>query len=96
MDIPTPVARFSNVVGINQAVTLTSAGKVFHFNIERSNLQAVNGSFRGESNRLQGEIVVDGEVITIDAPLNPDFSQGGFDATYQCTANLRGLVPVGH
>ena len=94
-DVPTPIARIGDVVALNADATLSAQGKTFHFHIDRSNISAVNGTYHGDSNHIIGDITVDGVTIAIDAPLNPDFAQATFDAGYQCTEDLVGLVPGG-
>ena len=95
-DIATPVARLTAVRLLEGAhVTIFSEGKTFTAYIDSAQLEGFNGSYvgLGLTNYLQGQIVVDGYPVTIDAVLDPSFEQTTFDQSYRCTENLAALIP---
>jgi hypothetical protein len=87
-DVPTPVAKLTNVVLRDAHATLESQGMLFDIFIEETNLSATNGAYRGASNAIAGTIMIDGDVVQIGGALNPAFNQSTFDDAYQCTENL--------
>ncbi len=94
-DVPTPVAKLTDVKLVNATATLETQGKVFHLTIASADLAAVNGPYQGQTNMIGGSITVNDDVIQLaPAPLNPTYAQAGFDAAYACTENLAGPVPV--
>ncbi|HEY4221254.1 MAG TPA: hypothetical protein VGO62_07920, partial [Myxococcota bacterium] len=92
-DVPTPVARISEVHLRNAHATLEAQGKIFNIVISDTNLSAVNGSLDGISNSIAGDIIVDGDDLSESGALNPTFNLGQFDESYQCTDNLLSTVP---
>lgn len=92
MDVPTPIARLSQIHLRNARATLEAQGKVFEIEIEDTALSATNGTFDGVTNRVQGTILVDGEVVDVGGPLNPAFNATQFEQSYLCTENLAGPV----
>jgi hypothetical protein len=91
-DVPTPVARVSDVHLRNARATLESQGKVFHIDIADTQLEAVNGAIDGVTNHIAGSIVIDGDAVAVGGALNPTFNQGTFEESYLCTENLAGPV----
>lgn len=95
-DVPTPVAVFdltlTDLVG-----TLHVGAMAFSVDIPSATLSAQNGSFRGVSNTLSGTVVIGGAngetVVLAPSPLNPDFTQAGFDHAYACTPDMKSTVP---
>ena len=53
---------------------------------------ATNGSFDGVSNRIAGTVLVDGEQVNVNGPLNPTYNATQFEQGYVCTENLAGPV----
>jgi hypothetical protein len=96
-DVPTKVARLSNINVQNANVTIVYEGKTFNVRVDSASLSAFNGSYAatGEKNMIQGSITVAGSTFTLaPQPLDPDFNQADFDARYACTDNLRATVPA--
>lgn len=91
-DVPTPVARISEVHLRNARATLEAQGKVFEIFITDTNLSATNGTVDGVSNTISGQIIVDNDQRNIGGPLNPAFNQQTFTESYMCTENLAGPV----
>ena len=91
-DVPTPVARISDVHLRNAHATLLAQGKEFDIEIADSNLNAVNGSLDGVTNEIDGDIIVDGEDLSVSGALNPTYDQRTFDQSYACTDNLLSTV----
>ena len=91
-DVPTPVARMSDVHLRNAHATLEAQGKLFEIEISDTNLSAVNGSLDGVTNSISGQVLVDGDTLDESGALNPTYSQSSFDHSYQCTDNLLGVV----
>ncbi|MFZ5468250.1 MAG: hypothetical protein ACOZIN_02335 [Myxococcota bacterium] len=94
-DVPTPVATFSNVRLLDAYATLEVGGMRFTLVIPETRLLAQNGSLRGVSNTLSGTLRL-GSGLTIDlaaVPLDPDFEQTAFDASYACTPDLKAPIP---
>lgn len=93
-DVPTPVSALDDIWLVNAEATLQAQGKTFRLTIEEASLDAFNGTYEGRSNEISGSIRVNGETLQLPLqPLNPAFDQADFDARYQCTADLAGLVP---
>lgn len=96
-DVPTKVARLSNINVNNARVTIVFEGKTFNVPVDSASLSAFNGSYAttGEKNTISGSITVGGQTFTLaPQPLDPDFNQADFDARYACTDNLRATVPA--
>lgn len=91
-DVPTPIARLSQIHLRNARATLEAQGKVFEIEIADTALSATNGSFDGVTNQIAGTILVDGEVVDIGGPLNPAYNANQFEQSYLCTENLAGPV----
>lgn len=91
-DRPTPIARISNVHLRNARATLEAQGKVFEIEIADTNLSATNGTVAGVTNQIAGTILIDGDVVEVNGPLNPTFDQQTFEQSYLCTENLAGPV----
>lgn len=91
--IATAVATFEDVQLQNADVTVTKDGLQFRLSVPSASLSAQNGSARGLTNHLAGEIVVDGEHFDIPvagAPvLDPDYEPNDFARSFACTPNLR-------
>ncbi|MEW5850456.1 MAG: hypothetical protein AB2A00_16850 [Myxococcota bacterium] len=95
--ISTPMARFEDLTYTNGVVKVTSESGTFQLNVGTSTIDAVNGTWDTDSNKLSGSISVEGESFTVPSDLqglNPDFDQAAFDASYACTPNL--VTPVSH
>jgi hypothetical protein len=59
-----------------------------------ANIQALNGSFGGQSNTLSGQVTIDGNSASFrNLPLDPNFNQTVFDQSYACTPNLSAPIP---
>jgi hypothetical protein len=87
--IATPVAELGDIQWKDAELIVESEGKRFDVSVPSSELAAVNGTRDGVTNRISGTIAVDGETITVDGPLDPDFDQGRFDASYACLEHMR-------
>lgn len=93
-DVPTKTARMTNVHLEDAPASILFEGKRFDVYIERADLTAFNGAFRGERNRIEGEVVVDGKVIALPLQdLDPEYDQETFDRRYACTDELDALLP---
>ena len=91
-DVPTPIARLSQVHLRNARATLEAQGKRFEIEIDDTSLNATNGTFDGVTNNIAGTILVDGNVVNIGGPLNPAYNAAQFEQSYVCTENLAGPV----
>lgn len=91
-DVPTPVARISDVHLRNAHATLEAQGKLFEIVISDTNLHATNGTLDMVSNHIDGDIVFDNDDVAIGGALNPTFNQQSFDQSYVCTPNLLGVI----
>ena len=95
-EIATPVARFENIRILEPTRAIVfNEGKTFNVLVSSANLDAFNGSYEGLSatNYIRGQVVIDGTVVAIDAPLDPEFEQTAFDASYACTQDLVATIP---
>jgi len=91
-DVATPVAIFSDLSFQGQLL-LQSGAKSMLFEVEGAKLSAQNGYYDGQGNILSGNITVDDRVVQLgEGPLNPDYDQQDFDASYQCTEDLAYLI----
>jgi hypothetical protein len=77
----------------NAHATLEAQGKVFDIVIADTSLAAVNGTFDGVTNHIAGTVMVDGNVVNVEGPLNPTYNASQFAQSYVCTDNLAGPVP---
>ncbi|MCA9555385.1 MAG: hypothetical protein KC933_35475, partial [Myxococcales bacterium] len=69
-------------------------GKTFNVHIDRADLVAFNGAFRGEANMIEGELVLNGKLIPMPRQgLDPEYEQEDFDQRYACTRNLGETLP---
>lgn len=90
-DIPTPVVRFSAVQVLQGfRATVLNDGKIFRPFVNFAQLEGFNGSYAGLgfTNYLSGQIDIDGTLVNVDLPLDPDFEQVSFDESYACTTDL--------
>ncbi|OGQ25871.1 MAG: hypothetical protein A2138_22045 [Deltaproteobacteria bacterium RBG_16_71_12] len=92
MDVPTPIARLSQIHLRNARATLEAQGKVFEIAIADTSLSATNGTFDAVTNSINGTIMIDGNAVTIGGPLNPAYNASQFEQSYVCTENLAGPV----
>jgi hypothetical protein len=92
--VPTPVAYFERVVVEGASLRIDRGGRSIAIEVERAELEALNGSFGGRSNFIRGEIVLRGSSFEIGSELDPDFDQAEFDASYACTDGLGSPVPT--
>ncbi len=96
-DVPTRVARMSNVVMGPAPITILYEGKTFNVQIDGASLSAFNGSWvgaPGETNTISGEISINGTQLVLPPQgLDPDFDQSQFDARYECTDDLQETIP---
>ena len=96
-DIATPVVKFSAVQLLEGArATVLTEGKYFSAYVDSAQLEGFNGSYvglPGVTNTLRGQISIDGTLIDLDLPLDPDFEQTSFDESYACEAGLVATVP---
>lgn len=96
-DVPTKVARMSNVVMGPAPITILYEGKTFNVQIDGASLRAFNGSWvgaPGETNTIAGEISINGtRLVMPEQGLDPDFDQADFDARYACTDDLQETIP---
>ncbi|MCB9649524.1 MAG: hypothetical protein H6730_23425 [Deltaproteobacteria bacterium] len=93
-DIPTKVARMTNVHLEPADATILYEGKTFNVHIDRADLVAFNGAFRGEANMIEGELVLNGKLIPMPRQgLDPEYEQEDFDQRYACTRNLGETLP---
>lgn len=95
-DVPTKVARMSNVVMGPAPVTIVYQGKTFNAQVDSAELYAFNGSYvgMGETNVIEGRISINGHVLEMERQgLDPEFDQADFDARYECTSGLQETIP---
>ena len=94
--ITTPVAQIRSLRYDNAVVSLEQDAKRFDLSVARSDLDAINGQMETATNRLTGEMTVDGVRYDIPAEgdpiLNPDYDQEAFDRSFACTENL--VIPA--
>ena len=95
MNIATPLARISNLRIVDTPITTTIDGKTFNLTVTNSNLQVEIGRYQGAGNQLAGSITLDGQRINFTAgeALDPNYNQGRFDLSYDCTPDLRATLP---
>jgi hypothetical protein len=93
--IATPVAKLERLVLSNGDVTLIDEdGKHFNLRITTSDLNAYNGMYNNDGNRIAGNITIDGQTTTLaPAGLDPVYNQTDFDQRYACTNNLYQTLP---
>jgi hypothetical protein len=89
-DLATPAASLSGVSLQQAHVTLQAGTLTFDAVIADSTLTAINGTWHGQTNSLEGSLTVNGKTVVI-APeaLDPAFVQARFDQSYACMPNLR-------
>lgn len=93
-DVPTKIARMSQVHLEDAPATILFEGKSFNVHIDRADLSAFNGAFRGEQNVIEGEVVIDGKTIPMPRQgLDPEYDQETFDSRYTCERELDGPLP---
>lgn len=85
--IGTPNTTFTGLSWTNGAVTLDSDGNTFVETVTASDIDAQNGSDGTATNTIGGSITVSGAAQALAGPLDPEFDQAAFDATYTCAAN---------
>jgi hypothetical protein len=91
----TPVARFENIAIKSGTITLEQNGVPLRLELGAAELDALNGSFAGESNALSGAFNLLGVEQALLVPmLDPAFNQATFDAGYACTPDLKEPVPA--
>lgn len=91
-DVPTPIARISQVHLRNARATLEAQGKIFVIDIADTDLSATNGSLGGVTNLIEGSVLIDGKPVQVGGALNPTYSQSSFEQSYLCTENLSGPI----
>jgi len=102
-DVATPVAQFEQIgpyidpstqLRTTLIASLIVGAATFRIEITDFSLQAMNGMWSGDGNRLEGTMEINGESVTIPVvPLNPDFDQTAFNASYVCDPTLRAPIP---
>lgn len=92
-----PVGEFEQIRLVDSDVTLHQGDLTFPMHIDDSELYAFNGRYEGDGNWLHGWVTIDGTTWQIGEdgaiPLDPDFDQDSFDASYECIDNLLDVVP---
>lgn len=97
--IRTPINRISSVVYAPPAsgagrLSLTIGPMRFNAAISAASVSGFSGAFNAEANHIEGSITLDGRTIQVSDTLDPAYDQSDFDARYQCTPDLREVVPV--
>ncbi len=94
-DVVTPVSIYEQVsVKTSLDATLEVQGSQFPITITGGSFDAMNGVWRGDGNRIEGTLTVNGESVPIGpAPLVPDFDQAAFNESYVCKPTLRAPIP---
>lgn len=93
--IPTPVAAFDGLRLSNGEITLIDAdGKNFKLSVATSDIDAHNGFYNNDGNRIAGSITIDGQSFTLPLEsLEASYNQADFDQRYACTSNLVTTLP---
>lgn len=93
--IATPVAALESLTLSNGEITLIDEeGKNFKLSIATSELDAYNGMYNNDGNRIAGSITVDGQSFTVAREsLEASYNQADFDQRYACTSNLVSTLP---
>lgn len=97
--IVVPVGGLADVSLHNSDVTLHEGAMQFPMHVDDSSLYAFTGGYLDDQNWLYGTVTIDGTTWPIGSadapiPLDPEYDQATFDATYECTDNLKEVVPV--
>jgi hypothetical protein len=96
-DVPTDVARLTEIHLRDADVRIFFEGKTFRVHVSDADLDAFNGSYAGMSmtNLIEGAITIEGKRVELPAaaPLDPDYDQAAFDARYACTEDLSATIP---
>ncbi len=92
--IPTPIAGWSDVVVEGVTLTIKTGPKTLRFRVDEAHLVAFSGAYAGQRNLVAGSVTLDGQRFDLGTlPLDPDYTQERFDASYVgCTPSLRGAV----
>lgn len=84
--IPTPIAHLTDIQARNMPVTMLADGTQISFMLNHSNFEAHMGVLRGQGNFIKGTLEIDGEPITVNAPMVPNYpapyDQNQFDMRY--------------
>lgn len=97
--IRTPINRISSVVytppesGAGR-ISLAIGPMKFNAAISAASVSGFSGAFNAEANHIEGSVTLDGRTIQVSDTLDPAYDQADFDARYQCTPDLREVVPV--
>jgi hypothetical protein len=91
--VATSHARVSEISLGESFLELTSASGTFRTRISAAALDATNGSFGEQTNRLQGSITVDGRTHDVASlpggnDLDPAYDAAAFEAGYACLEDL--------
>jgi hypothetical protein len=94
-EVATPVAILSDITLNDAQATLVSEGMTFNITFDDVLLNAVNGTWNGQSNTISGSLSVNGETVVLDPqPLDDGFDQAAFDQSYACTEDLLEIIPA--
>jgi hypothetical protein len=92
------MAHMTDLTWSSAELQVTSSSGTFNLSVSGSDLDATNGTFSdSDSNKISGTLTVASTSHTIPsdgAGLDPEFDQAGFDASWQCAADL--TLPVSH
>ncbi|MEW5849661.1 MAG: hypothetical protein AB2A00_12655 [Myxococcota bacterium] len=93
--IPTPITGITDFNVADVDVTLQAGPKTLRFTVSTAQLTSFAGTYGGQSNFVDGQVTVNGEAFSLGMlPLDPGYTQDGFNASYvECTENLREAVP---
>jgi len=93
-DYVAPVSRYEGIGVSNIAATLAVGAASFEVTITAANIDAMNGVWLGDGNRIAGTMSINGKDIVIGPdPLVPGFDQAAFNASYTCDPALRAPIP---
>ncbi|MDF1564087.1 MAG: hypothetical protein P1V51_13645 [Deltaproteobacteria bacterium] len=93
-DYVSPVSQYEGVTATNLAATMEVGAATFYLDIETATIDAMNGVWLGDGNRIAGTMTINGEDITIGPDrLVPSFDQAAFNASYSCDPTLRAPIP---
>jgi hypothetical protein len=91
--VGTPNVTFSDVAWGTSQVTLTSGTSAYTLGITVSDLDAQNGTDGTTTNALSGSIDIGTTNYPLGTlPLDPEYDQAAFDATYSCDPELQVLA----
>ena len=92
-DVPTPIAAFEDIQGMQIDLEMWLYGQKFDLQIEEIFVNGQKGAFAGTANEIYGRMKVNGRWIQVNTAFDPDYDQAEFDASYACHEALTEVIP---